>query len=198
MIWPRARTSVSKCIVLPTEISRKIKSARFQCDKTIGRSRLNLSLWRWGVNVRNMPPIWGSCHKRQRRKRQPVTAKREKSLTPKVLTTILTLPNLTYTNFGVCDFSRLAVTDWRLRRWRSWFLALSNAPHMLLKRKFLRKRRNRYISLESRLIRMCSSMLIKKLINHGEKVLVPCYWLSHCSANHVHHCSLVNAHNISW
>jgi len=22
-------------------------------------------------------------------------------------------PNLTYTNFGVCDFSRLAVTDWR-------------------------------------------------------------------------------------
>jgi len=31
-------------------------------------------------------------------------------------------------NFGVCDFSRLAVTDWRLRRWRLWFLALSNAP----------------------------------------------------------------------
>jgi len=27
-------------------------------------------------------------------------------------------------NFGVCDFSRLAVTDWRLRRWRLWFLAL--------------------------------------------------------------------------
>ena len=26
--------------------------------------------------------------------------------------------------FGVCDFSRLAVTDWRLRRWRLWFLAL--------------------------------------------------------------------------
>jgi len=23
--------------------------------------------------------------------------------------------------FGVCDFSRLAVTDWRLRRWRLWF-----------------------------------------------------------------------------
>jgi len=34
-------------------------------------------------------------HKRQRRKRQPVTAKREKSQTPKVLTAILTLPNLT-------------------------------------------------------------------------------------------------------
>jgi len=53
-------------------------------------------------------------HKRQRRKRQSVTAKREKSQTPKVLTAIqilpnLTLPNLTYTNFGVCDFSRLAV-----------------------------------------------------------------------------------------
>jgi len=34
-------------------------------------------------------------HKRQRRKRQSVTAKREKSQTPKFLTAILTLPNLT-------------------------------------------------------------------------------------------------------
>ena len=34
-------------------------------------------------------------HKRQRRKRQFITAKREKSQTPKVLTAILTLPNLT-------------------------------------------------------------------------------------------------------
>jgi len=34
-------------------------------------------------------------NKRQRRKRQPVTAKREKSQTPKVLTAILTLCNLT-------------------------------------------------------------------------------------------------------
>jgi len=43
-------------------------------------------------------------HKRQRRKRQSVTAKREKSQPPKVLTAVLTLPNLTdltYTNFGV-------------------------------------------------------------------------------------------------
>ena len=47
----------------------------------------------------------GSCHKRQKpqaptpqapiRNRQSVTAKREKSQTPKVLTAILTLPNLT-------------------------------------------------------------------------------------------------------
>jgi len=29
--------------------------------------------------------------------------------------------------FGVCDFCRLAVTDWRLRRWRLWFLALMTA-----------------------------------------------------------------------
>ena len=29
--------------------------------------------------------------------------------------------------FGVCDFSRLAVTDWRLRRWRLWLLALMTA-----------------------------------------------------------------------
>ena len=34
-------------------------------------------------------------HKRQRRKRQSVTAKREKSQTPKVLTAVLTLPNVT-------------------------------------------------------------------------------------------------------
>jgi len=33
--------------------------------------------------------------KRQRRKRQSVTAKREKSQTPQVLTAVLTLPNLT-------------------------------------------------------------------------------------------------------
>jgi len=37
-------------------------------------------------------------HKRQRRKRKSVTAKREKSQTPKVLTAILTLPNLTWPN----------------------------------------------------------------------------------------------------
>ena len=30
-------------------------------------------------------------------------------------------------NFGVCDFSRFAVTDWRLRRWRLRFLALMTA-----------------------------------------------------------------------
>jgi len=32
-------------------------------------------------------------------------------------------------NFSVCDFSRLAVTEWRLRRWRLWFLALMTATH---------------------------------------------------------------------
>ena len=32
--------------------------------------------------------------------------------------------------FGVCDFSRLAVTDWHLRRWRLWFLALMTAIHI--------------------------------------------------------------------
>ena len=33
-------------------------------------------------------------HKRQRRRRQSVTAKQEKSQTPKFLTAIVTLPNL--------------------------------------------------------------------------------------------------------
>jgi len=33
--------------------------------------------------------------------------------------------------FGVCDFSRFAVTDWRLRSWRLWFLALMTATHLI-------------------------------------------------------------------
>ena len=50
----------------------------------------HLSLGNYRVAV-----ISAKNHKRQRRKRQSVTAKREKSQTPKVLTAILTLPNLT-------------------------------------------------------------------------------------------------------
>jgi len=34
---------------------------------------------------------------------------------------------------GVCDISRVAAMDWRLRRWRLWFLALSNAPRHLFR-----------------------------------------------------------------
>jgi len=30
----------------------------------------------------------------------------------------------------LADFSRLAVTDWRLRRWRVWFLALMTATQI--------------------------------------------------------------------
>jgi len=44
---------------------------------------------------RRVAVISAQNHKRQRRKRQPVTAKRNKSQTPKVLTAIPTLPNLT-------------------------------------------------------------------------------------------------------
>jgi len=32
--------------------------------------------------------------------------------------------------FGVCVFSRLAVTNWRLRRWRLWFLAVMTATQV--------------------------------------------------------------------
>ena len=91
-------------------------------------------LWAESPNPRQRVAVKSAKnHKSQRRKRHSVTAKREKSQKPKVLTAIRTLPNLTwpnltYTNCGVCDFSRLAVKDWRLRRWRLWFLALSNAP----------------------------------------------------------------------
>jgi len=54
------------------------------------RFRVRLLHWQCRVAV-----ISAKNHKRQRRKRQSVTAKREKSQTPKVLTAILTLPNLT-------------------------------------------------------------------------------------------------------
>ena len=36
---------------------------------------------------------------------------------------------------GVCDFSRLAVTDWRVRRWRLWFLALMTATRLITREK---------------------------------------------------------------
>jgi len=45
--------------------------------------------------LRRVVFISAKNHKRQRRKRQSVTAKREKSQTPKFLTATLTLPNLT-------------------------------------------------------------------------------------------------------
>jgi len=41
-------------------------------------------------------------------------------------------------NFGVCDFSRFAVMDWRLRRWRLWFLALMTATQVVLKLAFVK------------------------------------------------------------
>ena len=52
--------------------------------------RLDFSMWWKRVAVTS-----AKNHERQRRKRQSVTAKREKSQTPKVLTAIRTLPNLT-------------------------------------------------------------------------------------------------------
>jgi len=50
--------------------------------------------WAMGYHGR-VAVISAKNHKRQRRKRQSVTAKREKSQTPKVSTAILALPNLT-------------------------------------------------------------------------------------------------------
>jgi len=54
-----------------------------------------LFLFFYEDNNRGVAVISGKNHKRQRRKRESVTAKREKSQTPKFLTAILTLPNLT-------------------------------------------------------------------------------------------------------
>jgi len=49
----------------------------------------------WNEYIQGVDVISTKNHKRQRRKRQSVTTKREKSQTPKVLNAILTLPNLT-------------------------------------------------------------------------------------------------------
>jgi len=48
-----------------------------------------------GSGLKRIAVLSAKNRKRQRRKRQSVTAKREKSQTPKVLTAIQTLPNLT-------------------------------------------------------------------------------------------------------
>jgi len=66
--------------------------------------RLKIVLSRVGFKLKiseNTGVLWVAVisaknHKRQRRKRQSVTTKREKSQTSKVLIAILTLPNLTY------------------------------------------------------------------------------------------------------
>ena len=62
----------------------------------------------------------GSCHKRQKPQAPTPQAPIRNRQTRKVANAkgLNRNTNLTYTNFGVCDFSRLAVTDWRLRRWR--------------------------------------------------------------------------------
>jgi len=65
-------------------LTRRRMSGCFSHHPEVSRSNL---LWVAVINAKN--------HKRQRRKRQSVTAKREKSQTPKVLTAILNLPNLT-------------------------------------------------------------------------------------------------------
>ena len=49
--------------------------------------------------------------------------------------------SITVKTFGVGDFSRLALTDWRLRRWRLWFWALMTATQT--KRKTISKTREK-------------------------------------------------------
>jgi len=62
-------------------------------DLTLVASEFKI-LFLWRIFER-IAVISAKNHKRQRRKRQSVTAKREKSQTPKFLTATLTLPNLT-------------------------------------------------------------------------------------------------------
>jgi len=75
----------------------KLTSRWKRARKTLQRARLKIgsdpSEDSHAVNHR-VDVISAKNHKRQRRKRQSVTAKRKKSQTPKILTAILTLPNL--------------------------------------------------------------------------------------------------------
>ena len=73
----------------------------------------------------------GICHKRQK-PQAPICNRRTRKVANAKVRNRYTQPNqyndwptyrLAVTNFGFCNFSRLAFTDWRLR-----FLALSNAP----------------------------------------------------------------------
>ena len=59
---------------------------------TIGTTSRSVRPFQW---ICRLAVISAKNHKRQRRKRQSETTKREKSQTPKVLTAILTLLNLT-------------------------------------------------------------------------------------------------------
>jgi len=56
----------------------------------IGNEESKAALVKEVIRVGRVAVISAKNHKRQRRKRQSVTAKREKSQTPKVLTAILT------------------------------------------------------------------------------------------------------------
>jgi len=83
----------------PTNLSRVI----FARDKSLPINQtyqfictsLKHAEIQWSVLfARRVAVISAKNHKHQRRKRQSLTAKREKSQTPKVSTAILTLPNL--------------------------------------------------------------------------------------------------------
>jgi len=63
------------------------KISGIMSDFLIILNKITYKIWVAVISAKN--------HKRQRRKRQSVTAIREKSQTPEVLTAILTLPNLT-------------------------------------------------------------------------------------------------------
>jgi len=62
---------------------------------TVSNFKIGCYLRHQTNDFKRVAVISAKSHKRQRRKRPSVTAKREKSQTPKVLTAILTMPNLT-------------------------------------------------------------------------------------------------------
>ena len=80
------RESVSDKLRWYSWLLEDFPSAFTSCGQSVCRYSKTMD-WVAVISAKN--------HKRQRRKRQSVTAKREKSQTPKVLTAILTLPNLT-------------------------------------------------------------------------------------------------------
>ena len=77
----------------PSDVSIQARMENFPMNTNYMGKTLENNVW--FLNLGRVAVISAKNHKRQRRKRQYVTTKREKSQTQKVLTAILTLPNLT-------------------------------------------------------------------------------------------------------
>jgi len=93
-IWLRISLPVVVRQELPS-ITSESKHTSLQIAKSYDYRTSTVIVLFWGCRIPWVAVISAKNHKRQNRKRQSVTAKREKLQTPKILTAKLTLPNPT-------------------------------------------------------------------------------------------------------